>query len=300
MGAVMTSFSEVAVTRNRDRRAAAREVVHHIEMPEVRGRQVLIKPNFNTADPAPGSTHMDTLRAVVEAVMEGDPAGVTVADRSGPTETREVFREKGVLELSEERGFDCLMFDEMPHSRYLRFLPPGGHWRNGFLFARPVLEADVVICLCCLKTHRYGGHFTMSLKLSTGMVHRENMRELHSSRHQRAMIAEMNLPYRPDMVIMDGVEAFTRGGPMRGEVWRADLTFASKDRVALDAAGVAALKMHGTTEEIESRRVFRQDQIARAVELGLGASSPDEMRVVPVDDRSGEIAWRISRVLSEG
>ncbi|MEM0342807.1 MAG: DUF362 domain-containing protein [Thermoplasmata archaeon] len=267
-------------------------------LPELTDKTVLIKPNFNTADPAPGSTHNDTLRTMVRLVKEQGARKIIVGDRSGPAKTSKVFQEKGIFAMSEELGFDCLVFDEMPDDRWTRIVPPGSHWRKGFLFAKPVLEADAVIGLCCLKTHQYGGHFTMSLKLATGMVHGSNMTELHTSLlDQRKMIAEINWAYKPLLMVMDGVEAFTSGGPMTGTRWNANLTFASSDRVALDAVGVAALKMHGTTSKIERKRVFEQDQIRRAIELGLGAKGPEEVEVVPVDESSAEICEKLSSYL---
>jgi len=289
----MTS-SKVALSYCPDRVLATRRVVGAIGMPGVSGKSVLIKPNFNTADPTPGSTHIDTIQTIAELVKAGNPTKIVVGDRSGPAKTSKVFQEKGVFALSKKMGFECLIFDEMPKDRYVKIVPPGSHWRNGFFFAKPVLEADAVIALCCLKTHQYGGHFTMSLKLTTGMVHRSNMTELHTSViNQRNMIAEMNYAYKPSLVVMDGVDAFYEGGPMNGSAWKADLTFASTDRVALDAVGVAALKMHGTTRKIESKKVFEQDQIRRAGELGLGVTAPEDIDLVPVDEASRQMAERI-------
>jgi uncharacterized protein (DUF362 family) len=293
--------SKVAVALDPDRASGTRKVVETLGMPDLSGKTVLVKPNFNTADPAPGSTHIDTLRTMIELIKVQGPKKIVVGERSGPSKTSKVFQEKGIFSLAEELGFECLVFDEMPKSNYVKVKPPGSHWMNGFWFARPVLEADAVIGLCCLKTHQYGGHFTMSLKLTTGMIHRSNMTELHTSViNQRKMIAEMNYPYKPALVVMDGVEAFYTGGPMSGSRWKADLTFASTDRVALDAVGVAALKMHGSTNKIEKKPIFGQDQIRRAVELGLGVSSPDMIDIVPVDDASRDIADRIARVLAKG
>lgn len=287
------SNSKVAVALDPNRSRATRKVAEAIGMPHMGEKEVLIKPNLNTSDAAPGSTHSDTLVSVLEMVSADHPSKIIVADRSGPMSTRKVFEDKGIFEMGREEGFECLLFDEMPDGMYKQFQPPGSHWRDGFLFARPVIRADRVICLCCLKTHRYGGHFSMSLKLTTGMVHRDNMDELHTSPFQREMIAEMNYAYEPNIAIMDGVEAFYSGGPMKGACWKADLTFASKDRVALDAVGVAALKMHGTTPEIERRPVFMQDQIRRAVELGLGAQEAKEIELVPVDVASEGVSQRL-------
>ena len=294
------SISKVVVALDPDRSRGTRKVVEAFGMPPLTGKKVLVKPNFNTADPPPGSTHIDTLRTMIQLIKKENPSKITVGDRSGPAKTSKVFQEKGVFALSQELGFECLVFDEMPKDRWVKMNPPGSHWRNGFWFARPVLEADAVISLCCLKTHQYGGHFTMSLKLSTGMVHSRNMTELHTSLiNQRNMIAEMNWAYKPALIVMDGVEAFYTGGPMTGDRWKADLTFASDDRIAMDSVGVAALKMHGTTGKIEGRKIFQHDQIRRAAELGLGAKGPDDIELVPVDKETKEIADRITTTLRE-
>jgi uncharacterized protein (DUF362 family) len=291
--------SRVCVAFGPDRKVGTMKVVESFGLPDVAEKSVLVKPNFNTADLTPGSTHNDTLETFIRLVQRGGPKSVTVGDRSGPANTREVFREKGIFEMAERLGFEALIFDEMPKSRYAKISRPGSHWRDGFMIARPVLEADVVMTLCCLKTHGFGGHFTMSLKVTTGMVAGSNMRELHNSIHIREMIAEMNVAYRPQLIVMDGVEAFVDGGPMTGTGWMANLTFASDDRIAIDAVGVAALKMHGTNKLIESRRIFEQDQIRRAVELGIGVSVPEDIDIVPVDEASSPVADSLREVLED-
>ena len=44
------------------------------------------------------------------------------------------------------------------------------HWEQGFALPRVVRKAGGVVQTCCLKTHRYGGHFTLSLKNSVGLA----------------------------------------------------------------------------------------------------------------------------------
>ena len=67
--------------------------------------------------------------------------------------------------------------------------------------------------------------------------------------------------------------------------------------MALDAAGVAILRLFGTTPEVNRGRVFEQEQIARAVELGIGVDSPQKIRFVTGDDASKSYAARIREVL---
>jgi uncharacterized protein (DUF362 family) len=293
--------AKVLVCSNMDREVAARSLLEAFHLDDLSGKNVMVKPNFNTSDPAPGSTDIATLRTVLKHVLDQGPGKVMVGDRSGPSDTRTVFEDKGVFTLSRQMGFIPMVFDELPNSEYGRIESRGMHWRNGFLFAKPVIEADVVIGLGCIKTHQYGGHFTMSLKLGTGCVHRHNMAELHAAFiHMRDMIAEINLAYKPRLIILDGVVAFFRGGPMTGGQWNAGLSLASDDRVALDATGVAALKMHGTTKQIEEKGVFEQDQIHRAVVLGLGVSNAQDIELVPVDEPSQDMVDQIGKFLYSG
>jgi uncharacterized protein (DUF362 family) len=42
--------------------------------------RVLLKPNFNTADPFPGSTSIDFLQAVIEIISEASPKEILVGE----------------------------------------------------------------------------------------------------------------------------------------------------------------------------------------------------------------------------
>nr|WP_291321461.1 DUF362 domain-containing protein [Desulfonatronospira sp.] len=92
------------------------------------------------------------------------------------------------------------------------------HWKEGFHVPKILYEVDHILACGCLKTHQHNGVFTMALKLAVGIIPREGtdyMRQLHDSDAMRKMIAEINLAYRPDMYIIDGVDAFVSGGPGR-------------------------------------------------------------------------------------
>ncbi len=139
----------------------------------------------------------------------------------------------------------------------------------------------------------------MSLKCSVGMVPGggQYMRDLHNSDFQREMIAEINTAYSTDLIVLDGVEAFIDGGPGRGTRREAGVMLASSDRVAIDAVGVAILRDLGTTPEVSRGRVFEQDQIARAVELGIGVASADEIELISDDGEGKAFAARIRDIL---
>jgi uncharacterized protein (DUF362 family) len=116
----------------------------------------------------------------------------------------------------------------------------------------------------------------------------------------RRMIAELNTGYRPDLVVLDGVAAFTDGGPSRGELKAGNVMIAGDDRVAVDAVGLAVLKSLGANQAIMGRPIFEQEQIARAVELGLGAPGPDAIDIVAGDQESRAYAERLRGILAGG
>ncbi len=296
--------SRIVFLRTEDRKKGVVSSIKALNINPVKNKDVLIKPNFNTADHVPGSTHNDTLQALVEEVWRMGAKSVSLGERSYPP-TIDVMEQKGVIPLMEKLNVKIVNFDDLKDKDWVKVKPKDSHWRNGFRVARPILEAECLVSTCCLKTHQYGGVFTMSLKLHVGVVptsrHGYNyMGELHGSPHQRKMIAEINEPFRPDFIVLDGIDAFVDGGPMNGKRAKGNVFLASTDRVAIDAVGVAILKSLGSNDQIMKSKIFEQEQVARAVDIGLGASSPSEIDVIPADDQSREYRDRVVEILNKG
>jgi uncharacterized protein (DUF362 family) len=111
------------------------------------------------------------------------------------------------------------------------------------------------------------------------------------------MVAEVNQAYQTSLVVLDGVTAFTESGPDKGPLVDTQVVLAGTDRIAIDAVGVALLRHHGTTPQVSRGKVFQQEQIARAVELGLGVQSPDQIEFVTGDAASAAYADEIRQVL---
>ena len=297
-------MSRVVLLKTENRREGVKKSLDALGMNPCRGKDVLIKPNFNTADLTPGSTHNDTLVGLVEKVWEMGAKSISLGERSYPP-TREVMEAKGILPLLGKKDVRVINFDDLKEKDWVEFKPKKSHWADGFRVARPILESECLISTGCLKTHQYGGIFTLSMKLHVGVVPTSRqgydyMRQLHSSPHQRKMIAEINEPFKPQLVIRDGVEAFVDGGPATGKRARGEVFLSSTDRVAIDAVGVAILKLLGSNESIMRPKIFEQEQIARAVELGLGAASASEIEVAAADENSQDLRDRAAAILRQG
>jgi len=302
--AMPSTKSRVVLARTDNRKNGVKTSLKALHINPVKGKSVLIKPNFNTADIPPGSTHNDTLVALVEEIWAMGAKSVSLGERSYPP-TREVMEKKGVLPILDKLNVEVIDFDNLADKDWVFIKPKMSHWPNGFRIARPILDTECLISTGCLKTHQYGGVFTLSLKLHVGVVPTSRhgydyMKELHGSPHQRKMIAEINEPFRPALVILDGIDVFVDGGPMTGRRARGEVFLASADRVAIDAVGLAVLKSLGSNENIMKPKIFDQEQIARAVELGLGASSPSEIDLIPADKDSQDYKKGIQEIFKRG
>ncbi len=296
--------SRIAFLKTEDRQSAVLSSMKALEINPAKNKDVLIKPNFNSADEVPGSTHNDTLVSLVEAVWSMGAKSISIGERSYPL-TRDVMEKKGVIPLMKKLDVKIIDFDDLDQKDWIEIKPDESHWKNGFRVARPILEAECLISTCCLKTHQYGGVITMSLKLHVGVVPTtrhgyQYMQELHTSPYQQEMIAEINAPFKPDLIVMDGIDAFVDGGPATGKRARGNVFLVSDDRVAIDAVGVAVLKTLGSNNQIMRAKIFEQKQIARAVELGLGAASHMDIEVIAADKQSLEYRNRVVQILDKG
>ncbi|MGD9291005.1 MAG: DUF362 domain-containing protein [Desulfobacterales bacterium] len=296
--------SAVALIHTEDRQSGVAESIRALDINPVKNKDVLVKPNFNTADQTPGSTHNETLMALVKELWEMGAKTVSLGERSYPP-TREVMEQKEVIPLLEKLEVKIVDFDHLAAKDWVKVDAKKSHWQDGFRIARPILESECLVSTCCLKTHQFGGVFTLSLKNHVGVVPTSRhgydyMRELHSSPHQRKLIAEINAPFKPDLVVLDGIDAFVDGGPATGKRARGNVMIAATDRVAIDAVGVAILKSLGSNGRIMKSKVFEQEQIARAAELGLGASSPADIEIVAANDSSREYGDNVAAILNQG
>lgn len=292
--------TRVALVRTADRRRGVTDVLRLFAPAGIAGKRVVVKPNFNSADEAPGSTHPETLSQLVAELHERGARSVTVGESSGPPQTRGVMEQKGIFDMARAARFDVVNFEEISDADWVFFGAGGTHWPEGFHLPRLIVDSEYTVSTCCLKTHGSGGVFTMSLKLSVGLTPKTIRRTMHRSPDMRRMIAELNAGYRPRLIVLDGVSAFTDGGPSRGELKAGNVMIAGDDRVAVDAVGLAVLKELGSNQAIMGRRIFEQEQIARAVELNLGVSGPAEIELVTADAESRALTGRLERILAEG
>jgi uncharacterized protein (DUF362 family) len=299
-------LSPLALAQNEDRAAALATVLGALGSPNFEGKTVYLKANFNSPDDFPATTHPEMLSLVVNYLRENKASEIVVLERSGMGLTRAVWQKLGILELASRLDLKLLPLEELPPQEWREEPLPGGHWKRGVEVPGFLKEACVVQ-ICNLKTHRFGGHFSASLKNSIGLIAKFAIRgesynymdELHASPKQRPMIAEVNQLYQPALVVMDAGQVFIDGGPEKGEIATPHVVVASRDRIAVDAVGIGLLRMHGAGYPLSKGSVFEQEQISRAVELKLGVQSSKGIQFLTSDDSGRRVAAYLTAAMEK-
>lgn len=249
----------------------------------LRGKRVLLKPNVLNDRPPPSTTNPQVVGAMGKLVKQAGAAELVVADGSGiirlPTSAN--LTTTGMRSAADSAGARVLALED---ESWVRLEPPEAHAIRKFYVSRPVYDADIVINMPVIKTHRFA-EFSCSLKNFVGAVHpryRPSVTFWTGDWHER--IAEVNLAVHPALTAADGTMTMIEGGPTSGTAAQTDLLICSGDRVAVDLVAIALLRSFGTWPKLQGKRIGDQRQVKRAAELGLGVGSGRDIELV-----SGEI-----------
>jgi hypothetical protein len=94
-------ISQVVLVHTEDRQSGVVRSIRALGVNPVKNKDVLSKPNFNTADVVPGSTHNDTLVALVEELWQMGAATITLGERSYPFMGTDVFAQEQIARAVE-------------------------------------------------------------------------------------------------------------------------------------------------------------------------------------------------------
>lgn len=246
------------------------------------GQTVLLKPAVNSGYGAPATTDPALLLAVGSRIKERG-AKLIVADRSMlGRDTRETFRSTQLDAAAKELGAELRFLEDEP-VLWLSH-PQARHWpRHAIPLTRTAREADHLVVLASTRTHVLSG-YTMGMKCLVGLVHGPARIGMHHPMGLEERVAELSLVATPSLVVLDGRRGFVSGGPDSGDRADPGLLLAGSDPVAVDAVGLAALRLADGQGPLHDQSLFDLPQLARAAELGLGAGGPADVSIAGLDE----------------
>ncbi len=237
------------------------------------GMTVVIKPNLVIRAKADSAiiTHPNLVAAVGVIVKEMG-ANVLIAESSGglftPAVVRGNFKACGYDDIAQQYGFT--LYTECKHESV--------DLKNGVICRKinviePYINADFIINIAKLKSHcmtTYSG----AIKNLFGVVPGLMKPELHSRYPDKVDFAQMLLDLceyvKPNLSIIDAVEAMEGNGPTSGRKRFVGALIASSSPYAADFVGASIANM--TTDEINMLRL--------AVERGLCPKTVSDIEIL--------------------
>lgn len=209
----------------------------------VKGKKVLLKPNFVGADShGAANTHPAVVAAARECFLHLGATSVLVGE--GPAlerDTEAILETIGLREYlgSLEDAFVDLNVDEV---RLVSLRTRASRLKKLYLPAS-VLQADVIVSMPKLKTHHWTG-VSLSLKNMFGIVpgrcYGWPKNILHWAGISRSIL-DLNSTVRPDFAIVDGITGMEGDGPLEGQPKECGILVMGNDPVSVDSTCVRAM-----------------------------------------------------------
>lgn len=246
----MPCSARVALIRSRDRRRATYQALDSVrsEVEPKLAAEVLVKPNFLSDSIQLASSHVDSVRGVMDFLMSAarPPRRVLVAEGSAGS-TQRAFAAFGYLDLQAEYDVEMDFQDLHAETRWDETtIFTAGEQPATVRMPRTVTAAPCTISLARAKTHDVCV-VTLALKnMIMGTLHQEDRVLMHgfpshADRRQpvEAKLLNINLirvarHLAPDIAVVDGITGLQGNGPGGTDAIALDVVAAGVDVFAVD------------------------------------------------------------------
>ena len=204
---------------------------------DVRGRDVLLKPNLVEFEPGSSiNTHPLLVHAAMEAFRSRGAASVRIAEGPG--------HRRNTLDLADAAGYFKTvpnfedLFVDLNLDTVTRIRLPGQFSRLGKVYLpNTALRAGLLVSLPKVKTHHWVGA-TLAMKnlfgLVPGGVYGWPKNVLHWAGIPES-IADLHAAFPRQFAIVDGIVGMQGNGPIQGQPKFAGVLVAGNDPAAVDA-----------------------------------------------------------------
>ncbi len=231
------------------------------------GDRVLLKPNFNTGDPFPASTDPDFLLTIVKMVLNITPNVSIIESSMIFLKTEDIIN--GIMG-ERLRKLDVPLITEQDFKyESVDLKSRGAKYLKKVKLPKQVIDPGVkIILLPCLKTH-FVAHYSGALKLAVGLMNKKQRIRLHLSRNVPEKVAELNLGYKPHLIIMDARKIFVTKGPTNGKTESPQKILVGTNRTDIDIEGVKLIQSYGAANKLQNMEPRDVRTIKRAIDLKI-------------------------------
>ncbi|TFG20248.1 MAG: DUF362 domain-containing protein [Promethearchaeota archaeon] len=268
----------VSIARNDDIIIAVNSALDQLKLPDLNGKNVLLKPNVGREDdPYLGiNTNPEVVIAIFNYLKQKFKARFLIGD--SPiinTDTRKAFEQSGYNNLLNDDDIQFIDLDDkppieldIPNGKILKKIKVTGYWN----------DIDSIISIPVLKMHMHCGA-SLSFKNLKGLIYKRKKVTLHHLQAPEVIsqlkdsirkikeldiaIADLAHIFHPDLIVIDASYAQEGMGPSSGNPVKLDTIIASTDYLAADIIALALTQPEWSLEDVPHLKLI-SDMILNA------------------------------------
>ncbi|MBQ4066523.1 MAG: DUF362 domain-containing protein [Clostridia bacterium] len=219
----------------------------------IRGKKVVIKPNLvmNKPPEFAATTHPSVIDAAARIIKRLGAESITVAESSGgpynEITMKSHYKGCGIADVAKKEG---LILNTDPSSGTMTF--DSGVKCRSFNIITPILEADVILNICKLKTHSLT-KLSCGIKNLFGVIPGVEKFEMHARFPRQEDFVQMIcdlcqlICQKKEMItVCDGIVGMEGNGPTGGTPKEYGVLLSSRSPFCLDLVAEAVLGFEGT------------------------------------------------------
>jgi uncharacterized protein (DUF362 family) len=279
----------VSVARDIDISKAVHLALDNIEIPNLSGKTVLLKPNVGReADPKLGiNTNAEVVEATFYYLRDRYEANFLIGD--SPiinTDTQKAFEQSGYADLLKDKDLQFIDFDKLtpvkkdiPNGKILKNIRVTGYYN----------DIDYIISIPVLKMHMHCGA-SLSFKNMKGLIYKRDKITLHHLQSPKIIeefknsvrkikeldiaIADLANLFVPDLVVIDASYAHEGMGPSSGNAVKLDTIIASTNFLAADIIALTITQPDWSLEDVPHLKLLSKT-------LFPSTKSPEDIKTIP-------------------
>jgi len=204
-----------------------------------RKRRVLIKPNLVSTSRQLASTHLDAVRAVLDFLIELNPAEVVIAEGSAG-DTFSAYRNFGYLTLRDSYGVDLIDLNKDDHVEVS--ILDHSFRETSIRVAETIFDFDFKVSMAIPKTHDCVVVTESVKNLVVGSLVDGDKNRIHQGYPvQNIDLFKIASMIPAQLAVIDGFEGMEGDGPVSGDPVEMRIAISSCDFVSADAVGATLM-----------------------------------------------------------
>ena len=248
-------------------------------MPDVRGKKILVKPNaLNQVGEFPATTSPRVVGAVLDILAEMGAGSVVVGE--GSAFRRDTYSVVTTCGLSQELAKRGIPFVDLNYDDLVPVGARDGWMRktNKLWLPRHAVEADLILSIPKLKAHHWAG-VTLSIKNLLGIVPGSRYGWPKNFIHINGINATILGVYQslpPVVAVVDGIVGMEGNGPLFGKPVQHGLLAVGNDPVAVDT--ICVQLMGYSIDSISHLSIAGWAGIGQATRIETRGVSPEQLQ----------------------